>query len=222
MMPAATYRQDGLIIKILMAVVACALVATVATVLLANERGGSLSASAGVTSPSIHQAPWKTHVFPAGALGGVGKKDMSVVKAQAKPVIAVVERSLDALVLDPASSKDVLHRTFSAAAADHILGSHFGAPAGASNLKTTTRTAQIGIQAHGARAAAADVKIAFTATVRGHTAAVAQKATLWLERSHHAWHVVGFAVDQGPAANHKRSSGHKRSSAHKAHKKKRR
>ncbi|MEA2477764.1 MAG: hypothetical protein QOC87_1963 [Actinomycetota bacterium] len=199
----ATVERDSLILQVLIGIVIAALVGTVTVVLVANHgRGGKLSATSGVTSPSIHQAPWKTHIFPAGAFGGVSKKDLKLVRSQAKPVTSVIERSLDALVLDPPSAKRVLRDTFTPPAAAGILGSHFGAPAGATGLRTTLRSAQVGIQTQGAQAAAAKVRIAFHATVKGHVARVSQAATLWLQRSHHAWHVVGFDVAQGPQVHH--------------------
>jgi hypothetical protein len=200
--------DDSRIIQVLMGVVVVALLGTVTIVLLANnDRGGKLVASQGVTSPSIRQAPWKTHVFPAGAFGGVSKKDLKLVRSQTKPVTDVIQRSLDALVLDPPTAKTVLRRTFTPPAAAEILGSRFGAPDGATGLRTTVRAAQVGIQTQGARAAAAKVQISFHATVKGHVARISQAATLWLQRSHRSWRVVGFDVEQGPQAHHSSHTG---------------
>ena len=210
----ASVDRDARLLQVLTGIVIAALVGTVTVVLLGNhERGGSLSATQGVTSPSIKQAPWKTRVFPAGVFGGIDKKDLKVVRAQAKPVSETVERSLDALVLDQGSAKGVLQKTFSAPAADQMLKSDFGAPDGASQLKTTLRAARVGVQARGARAAAAKVRVAYQAMVKGHSVHVAEAATLWLERSHHAWHVVGFDVDQGPAPHRSHHASSKGSSA---------
>ncbi|MDQ3877174.1 MAG: hypothetical protein M3290_02315 [Actinomycetota bacterium] len=196
----AAVDRDSLILQVLIAIVSIAIVATVAVVLLENNRGGTLaSAGGGVTSPAIHQAPWKARIFPAGALGGVSKKEKKAVHAQAGALTQTIERSMDALVLDPDSAKSVVAKTFSSAAAKRILASNFGAPQGAHDLQTTERRAHIGIQTSGAGAAAAKVRIAFHANVKGRLAHVDQAATLWLQRVHHRWQVIGFEVNQKPA-----------------------
>lgn len=171
----------------------------VAAILIVHDHssgeGGKLGVQ--VTKPSIPQAAWKVQTFPAGAIGAVTKSQAAAVKAQHGAVTSLVEDTFNALVLHQDKGNPVTSH-FSKAAAGALLRSKIGAPKGAQDLQTTRRFAHIGIQVHGATQAAAKVIVEFKAKVNGKLVKLRQLSTLWMQRAHGHWTVIGFDANQEP------------------------
>jgi hypothetical protein len=100
--------------------------------------------------------------------------------------------------MDPQTLPKVLDRSFTPQAAKSFAKSGLGVPKGASDVRSTTRRANIGVDVLGGRAAAADVKISLVGEMKGDTLEITQRATLWMQRDQKHWRVVGYDVKQGP------------------------
>jgi hypothetical protein len=71
-------------------------------------------------------------------------------------------------------------------------------PKGATDVRSTTRRARIGVNVAGARSAAAEVTISLVGELKGEKLRLEQHSTLWMERLEGKWRVVGYDVSQGP------------------------
>jgi hypothetical protein len=161
-------------------------------------------------APEAQQAPWKIETYPAGAISKVGKAARTLAANRAAAVEGIVKGVYDAELMDPEALPKVLDRSFTQRAAESFAKSGLGVPKGASNVRSTTRRAKIGVDVLGGRAAAADVKISLVGDLKGETMKITQRATLWMQREQRHWRVVGYDVKQGPTPAHS-------SKAHKGH-----
>jgi hypothetical protein len=150
------------------------------------------------TAPAEQQAPWVIKTFPAGAISKIGKSERQLAAKRAAAVEGIVKDVYDAELLDPKSLPKVLDRSFTPQAARGFAKAGLGVPKGASDVRSTTRRARIGVDVLGGRAAAADVKISLVGQLKGDTLKITQRATLWMQRDQRHWRVIGYDVKQGP------------------------
>ena len=152
-----------------------------------------------VAAPGVAQADWELKVFPAGVAGskGLTKKVKARIAAQRTPLNALVTEVYDALFLEPGRAEAVIRDRFSRDAG-RALGSKIGLPKGADDVQIKRRIARVGIHVQGATRAAARVTVTGLATVKNRKVRFEHSASLWLERSHRAWKVIGYDVIQGP------------------------
>jgi hypothetical protein len=161
--------------------------------------------------PEAEQARWDIETFPAGALSKIGKADRALVANRAAAVEGIVKDVYDAELMDPQSLPKVLDRAFTPKAAESFAKAGLGVPKGASDVRSTTRRARIGVNVLGGTAAAADVTISLVGDLKGDKLKITQHATLWMQRDQRHWRVVGYDVKQGPtprqSADGKRHKG---------------
>lgn len=150
--------------------------------------------------PGVEQAQWQVKTFPAGGagIGRIGNKAKARVKAQRQPLALLVQDVYDAMFLEPSRAEQVVRERFEAAAGSTALAKKIGLPASLEEVKITKRTAQVGISMAGAETAAARVKVVGTVKKDGRQTDFKHRSTLWLERSHKTWKIIGFDVSQGP------------------------
>jgi hypothetical protein len=158
-------------------------------------------------APEEDQAPWKIETFPAGAIAKIGKADRALVENRAAAVEGIVKDVYDAELMDPGTLPKVLDRSFTSKAAESFAKAGLGVPKGASDVRSTTRKARIGVDILGGRAAAADVKISLVGDLKGDTLKITQRATLWMQRDQKHWRVVAYDVKQGPTPARHASEG---------------
>lgn len=178
----------------------CAFLLLVTALLLSDLPDRYLLSSGGsgeetrVTSEGVPQARWKIKTHPAGVLGGVTKAESAQIKRHRPKVVGLVKDVYDALFVDPARLEATLQSSFNADAARALRRS--GAAVGL--LSTTSRSADIGIQASG-RPSFAIATVSLKAVPADRTSRVlAHRSTLWMERSKRGWKVVAFDLQQGP------------------------
>lgn len=164
-------------------------------------------------APAAEQAPWVIKTFPAGAISKIGKSERELAANRADAVEGIVKDVYNAELMDPRSLPKVLDRSFTPQAAKGFAKAGLGVPKGASDVRSTTRRARIGVDVTGGRAAAADVKISLVGELKGDTLKITQRATLWMQRDQKHWRVVGYDVRQGPTpagrAKHQKARGGK-------------
>ena len=158
--------------------------------------------------PAAEQAPWIIETFPAGAISKIGKTERTMVQKRAQAVESIVKNVYDAELMQPEGLPRVLDRSFTPKAARSFAKAGLGVPKGASDVRSTTRRARIGVDVLGGRAAAADVKISLVGELKGDKLKITQRATLWMQREQKHWRVVGYDVRQGPTPS-QRASGAK-------------
>jgi hypothetical protein len=157
--------------------------------------------------PEAQQAPWKIETFPAGAIARIGKADRALAENRAAAVEGIVKDVYDTELMDPAKLPKVLDRAFTARAAESFAKAGLGVPKGATDVRSTSRRARIGVDIGGGRAAAADVKISLVGDLKGEKLEITQRATLWMQRDQRHWRVVGYDVKQGPTPAHRSNAG---------------
>ena len=163
-------------------------------------------------APAAEQAPWVIEIFPAGAISKIGKADRALVEKRADVVQGIVKDVYNAELMDPTRLRNVLDRSFTPKAATSFAKAGLGVPKGATDVRSTTRRARIGVDIVGGRAAAADVKISLVGELKGDKLELTQHATLWMQRDQRHWRVVGYDVRQGPTPT--RGSKDKNRKAH--------
>ena len=173
------------------------------------------------TKRPIEQAPWRIHVYPAGAVTKLTAHQRARVKTQRERLADSVRNLFDAQYFSPeAAARPVAEKTFAPAAARRWLSARSGPPQGLAKLRTVARTARIGVNARTAKQAAATVRIVARGRRGQREARFAQVATLWLERAGGRWRVIAFVTDRRelsrPGANHDQSKkgGEKKGSSH--------
>jgi hypothetical protein len=152
-------------------------------------------------APAAEQAPWKVKGFAAGALAKVGKKDKAAVATQLSAVESLVRGVYDAQLMDPKDLPKVVQRSFTHAAATTFEKARLGVPKGATDVRSTTRHARIGVNVADTKSAAAEVTIAVVGELKGQKIRINQHSTLWMQRLEGKWQVVGYDVSQGPPAH---------------------
>lgn len=178
---------------------AVAAVASVALLVLWKHQQTHATSSPFGVAPAAQQAPWHVKTVAAGALTHIAKADRLAVEKQGRAIAHVVEGVFDAQYLHEGSPSKILHASFTGGAAAAFDKAGFGVPKGATNVKTTTRAARIGVDAAGARSASAHVTISLTGGLKGEHLRLTQQSTLWMQRIHGRWRVVGYDATQGPS-----------------------
>ena len=146
--------------------------------------------------PAIAQAKWKIKTRAVARVGKLSKKQKRRLKVQRPRVKRLVREAYDALFLEPDSMEPIISRRFSRGAGRALLASRAGFRPGAERVKTLTRRANIGIQAHTASAAAARIFVRARAKGSNGPVRLRHRATMWMQRAGDGWHVIGFEVDQ--------------------------
>jgi hypothetical protein len=117
---------------------------------------------------------------------------------KARPSVAtLIEDVYDGIFLEPGTLRDVVAQTFTKTAASS-LPKDLGFPEGVSDVEILRRRANVGIQARGARHAAAEITVAAKGVVNETNVRLLHDATLWLERDGSEWKVIAFEVTQRP------------------------
>lgn len=147
-------------------------------------------------APEIPQAKWKIKTRSVARVGKLSKKQKRRLDVQRRRLKSVVREVYEALFLEPESMKQVISGRFSRGAGRALLQSGTGFRPGAKRVKTLTRRANIGIQAHTASAAAARVFVRARARGSGSIVRLRHRATMWMQREGDGWQVIGFEVDQ--------------------------
>lgn len=146
--------------------------------------------------PRIPQAKWKMKTSPVGRVGKLSKKQKRRHKTQREHVKSVVREVYAALFLEPDSVRQVVSDRFSRRAGRALLRAGPGFRPGAERVRTVRRTANIGLQAHTASAAAAKIFVKARARGSDSVVRVRHRATMWMQRIDGEWKVIGFEVDQ--------------------------
>ena len=149
-------------------------------------------------APAVEQAPWRIEYSDSGKLGGLSNQEKARYAIQRKRAGDVVTDVYDGLFLDPARIDDLLKTSFSSAAASSIDVKKLGLPEGATDVTTTKRKAQLGLDAATANFAISEINIVIEAHVGERDVEIQHKSTLWLERMDNDWKVVAFDLEQGP------------------------
>lgn len=149
-------------------------------------------------APTVEQAPWQIEYSDSGKLGGLSNQQKARYSIQRKRAGDVVTDVYDGIFLDPARIDDLLKSSFSPEAAREIDTKKLGLPSGATDVTTTKRKAQIGLDAATADFAISKVSILVEAHVGDRDVKVQHESTLWLERIDNDWKVIAFDLEQGP------------------------
>ena len=177
---------------------AVAIAASAALLLLAKHAQTTTSAQPFTAAPAAEQAKWEVKTFAAGAIAKVAKADKAAADKQLGPVEHLVRDVYDTQLMDPKDLPKVLQSSFTRAAATTFEKAHLGVPKGATDVRSTTRKARIGVNVAGAKSAAAEVTISLVGNLKGEKLRLQQHSTLWMERLEGKWQVVGYDVSQGP------------------------
>jgi hypothetical protein len=150
-----------------------------------------------VAAPEVVQPDWRMDVSVEGREGRLTKTDKAAFNKARPSVATLIEDVYDGIFLEPGTLKDVVAQTFTKAAAAS-LPKELGFPEGISNVEILRRRANVGIQARGAKHAAAEITVAAKGVVGERTVGLFHDATLWLERDEGEWKVIAFEVTQRP------------------------
>jgi hypothetical protein len=150
-----------------------------------------------VAAPEVVQPDWRMDVSVEGREGRLSKADKTAFNNARPSVATLIEDVYDGIFLEPGTLKDVVAQTFTKAAAAS-LPKDLGFPAGVSNVEILRRRANVGIEARGARHAAAEITVAAEGIVNEKSVRLLHDATLWLEREEGEWNVIAFEVTQRP------------------------
>jgi hypothetical protein len=132
-----------------------------------------------------------------GRQGRLTKADKAAFNNARPSVATLIEDVYDGIFLEPGTFKDVVAQTFTKAAASS-LPRELGFPTGVTDVEILRRRANVGIEARGARHAAAEITVTATGVVGERSVRLLHDATLWLEREEGEWKVIGFEVTQRP------------------------
>ena len=182
------------------AVVALALASAVAVAGCQDSQPPSSSPEPSPTeaspSPQIPQAKWKMKTQSVGRLGKLSNKQKRRHKAQRPRIKRVVREVYAALFLEPDAIREVISERFSRRAGRALLRAGPGFRPGAERVRTLTRHASIGLQAHTPSSAAAKIFVRARAKGPGAVVRLRHRATMWMQRIDGEWRVIGFEVDQ--------------------------
>jgi hypothetical protein len=194
-----THRKSRMLVG------AAALLGILVVAILALQRSGTLPTTASsvddrapieVVDQATEQAPWRVRVFPAGTGGKPGAAQMKAIKGQRDDLEGTVTAVYDALLLQPAAIKSMSGKELTPDVAAALERSKLSPSSEVEELRTTKRRARIGIQAKGARHAAARLDVTARALVDGEDVRFRQQITMWLERAGRGWKVVAFEGSQ--------------------------
>lgn len=150
-----------------------------------------------VAAPEVVQPEWRMDVSVEGRQGKLTKADKAAFNRARPAVATLIEDVYDGIFLEPGTLKDVIGQTFTKDAASS-LPKEIGFPQGVSEVEILRRRAQVGIEARGARHAAAEITLAAKGVVNEKPVRLVHEATLWLARDKGEWKVIGFDVAQRP------------------------
>ena len=173
-----------------------AAIVVLAILLLANmadEKDGRRSGGRG----GAEQGEWRVTSYSIGGKNPTGKHGKPP-KTQAKSLETLVRRWHDSVYLFPAQLRSDTQRYFTDDAARAMRSSSLGLPGSAAEVETKKRSARIGIEADGAKRAAAVVDIVATGDSAKGAFRVRSETHLWFERQGSKWKVIAFDVDQEP------------------------
>ena len=151
-----------------------------------------------VAAPASSQAPWKIQFTARGRTGKMSKDVEARYDTQKARAGVVIQGLYDAIFLEPSQLDDFVKRTFTEDAARSIDTRNLGLPPAATEVTTTTRTAQVGLDVETADVAVARVRVVATAGLEDRDVKVEHESTLWLERNDNTWRVIAFDLTQGP------------------------
>jgi hypothetical protein len=181
------------------AALAVTLVASAAVLSLNHAASNSTdSAPASIAAPGVRQAPWHTDVSLEGRVGKLTNAQRKAFNAQRPRVVDVIENLYSGMFLEPSRLKDITDKTFTATAASSLRPSKLGFPAGTNGVQMLRRGTRIGIQATGARNAAAEVTVVARGHLDGKKVKMKHTSDLWLSRDKGTWKVIAFEVKQRP------------------------
>jgi hypothetical protein len=194
-----THRKSRLLVG------AAALVGILVVAILVLQRSDVLPTTASsaddrapieVVDQAVEQAPWRVRVFPAGAGGKPAAAQMRTIKRQRDALEGTVTSVYDALLLQPAAIASMSGKELTQGVASALERSKLSPSSEVEDLRTKKRRAQIGVQAKGAKHAAARLDVTATALVDGEPVRFRQQVTMWLERAGRTWTVVAFEGKQ--------------------------
>jgi hypothetical protein len=133
---------------------------------------------------------------PVGRLGKLTKRQKRRHKVQRARVKSVVRDVYSALFLEPEALPEIISTRFTRRSGRALLMARAGFRPGAERVKTLTRRASIGLQAHTATAAAAKIFVRARAKGQDSIVRLRHRATMWMQRRDNEWQVIGFEVDQ--------------------------
>ncbi len=150
-----------------------------------------------VAAPAIEQAEWKID-YTAARSGKLTKAQHARYVARKDAVAGLVQGLYDAIFLEPARLQQVVKAAFTSDGARSLRADRLGFPSGATDVTTTSRKADIALDARTAASAIARVSVTAEATLGDRTEMIAHRSTLWIERANGGWRVIAFDVKQGP------------------------
>lgn len=145
---------------------------------------------------AVDQADWKVTSYSLG--GAHPARTGKAPNKEVRSLRRLIRRWHDSVYLFPADLRADTNKYFTRAAARAVRTSGLGPPRTAKQVETTKRTARIGIEAGGARRAAADVEIVAKGRSAKGKFRIATETHLWFEREGSKWKVVAFDVEQKP------------------------
>lgn len=152
-----------------------------------------------VAAPAVDQAPWKFEYSAEGRFGKLTKTQRDSYANQKENVAALITGIYNAIYIEPAQLAQVIESSFSSDAARSLKAEGLSFPSGATEVRTTRRSARIALDAQKANFAVGRVSVQATATVDKRTVDIEHRSTLWLELVDGDWKVIAFDVEQGPA-----------------------
>lgn len=179
------------------ALLALAIGALVWLSLMTTQDHPTVTETESIAAPEIVQPEWRMDVSVEGRQGKLTKADRDAFNRARPAVATLIEDVYDGIFLEPGTLDDVVAQTFTKAAAAS-LPKELGFPDGASNVEILRRRAHVGVQAHGARNAAAELIVVATAELDEKKVKLRHDATLWLQKESGDWKVIGYDVAQRP------------------------
>ena len=189
------------------AVVAIAIVSILLLMNTAGDKGEGAGRRTGGRG-GVEQADWKVTSYSIGGKHPSGKQS-NPPKGQTKSLERVVRRFHDSVYLFPADLKADTGKYFTDDAARAMRASGLGLPDSASKVETKKRSARIGIEADGAKRAAAVVNVVAVGESAKGDFRVGSETRLWFERTGSKWKVIAFDVDQRPLPLEPKENGSK-------------
>jgi hypothetical protein len=145
----------------------------------------------------MEQARWRIKTYPAVAFHKLSKAERRRFRGQRERVGTLVRHIYNTLFLNPQRKQAAIDDHFSRRAAHAFRQTNSGVDSHVTRVKTTRRTANIGVEVARARRALAVVTVRARGRLDDRVIHVEHRSKLWLERFAGRWRVIGFDVDQG-------------------------
>ena len=178
--------------------VAVALIALLAWLSIAQTGAPSGEQPISIAAPGVRQAPWRIDASLEGRVGPLNKAQKNAYNRERPRVVELIESVYDGMFLTPGALPDLIAKSFTADAAKEIRAAKLGLPPGTSEVQIRRRTARLGVQATGSRAAAARVRIVAVGRTEARPVKVEHTSILWMSRDQRSWKVIGFDLKQRP------------------------